>query len=180
MLTKLSNSFDAMERQRTALQDAARALNDAQLNWTPGTDVWSTLQIIEHLVLSDETVGRAHEPGSVKNEAPMFRVLPCAVRRALILRALRRDFFLPLPSLDIEPHGDVPLPELLSRWEAARNEMRQVLNSMQSDERRYSHPVLGPLTAAQMLKLGQTHTAYHTRQIETLQSNTMFPKKAGM
>ena len=82
---------------------------------------------------------------------------------------------LPLPSPDIEPRGDVPLPELLKRWEAARAEMRGVLETLQGDEPRYSHPVLGPLTAVQMLELGETHTAYHTRQMERFQREVTFP-----
>lgn len=104
----------------------------------------------------------------------MFRVLP----RALVLRAFGRDAVLPLPSPAVEPSGDVPLPTLLSRWEASRAEMRRVLASLQRDEVRYSHPVLGPLTATQMLDLARAHTAYHARQMETLQHEAVFPRKA--
>jgi hypothetical protein len=56
--------------------------------------------------------------------------------------------------------------------------MRRVLDAIQGNERRYAHPVLGPLTAAQMLELGQTHVAYHARQIEALQRNMLFPQRA--
>ena len=175
MKPELQQRFDAIERQRNALQTVALTLNDKQLNWKPNADTWSVGQIVQHLVLGDETVGRAQEPGAVETEAAMFRVLPRAWRRALVLRALRRDTVLPLPSPDIEPSEDVPLPELLKRWEAARAEMRGVLETLQGDEPRYSHPVLGPLTAVQMLELGETHTAYHTRQSERLQREVTFP-----
>lgn len=167
--------FSAIEIQRAYFQSTALALGDGPLNWSPEPGVWSVRQIIEHLVLSDESVGRAQD--SVKSEALMFRVLPRAGRRALVLRAFSRDAVLPLPSPAMEPNGDVPLPTLLARWETSRSEMCRVLNSMQRDEARYSHPVLGPLTAAQMLDLARVHTAYHARQMGTLQGDAGFPRE---
>jgi len=175
MPPELQRRFDAIEGQRADLQSLVLVLNAAQVNWTPSGGVWSGGQIVHHLVLSDETLGRAQDPEAVKAEAPMFRVLPRAWRRALILSALKRGVVLPLPSPAVEPRGDVPLSKLLSRWARARREMRRVLDTLAGDEPRYSHPVLGPLTAAQMLELGETHTAYHTRQIEALQRDPGFP-----
>jgi len=153
-------------------------LSDRQLDWTPDAKTWHSRQIIEHLTLSDETVGQAREAGEIEPEAPMFRMLPRSIRRALILGAMRRDIVLPLPSPDIAPTGETPLAELLSRWDAVRGEMRRKLDVMQNDENRYAHPVLGPLNAARMLELSETHTAYHTRQMEALQRGANFPRAA--
>ncbi len=178
MLSELQRRFDTIEQQRAALQNGVRDLSDAQLTWTPSGTAWSVQQIVEHLVLSDETVGHARAAdAAVETEALMFRVLPRAWRRALILRALNRNAVLPLPSPAVEPRGKVPLSELLTRWDAARGEMRRVLETLQGGhERRYSHPVLGPLTAVQMLDLGQAHMAYHTRQMEALRRGPSFPR----
>jgi hypothetical protein len=178
MPPELQGRFEAIERQRADLESFALLLPDAQVNWTPGASVWSVGQIVHHLVLSDETVGRAQDLEAVNAEAPLFRILPRAWRRALVLMAFNRNVILPLPSPAVEPRGDVPLSKLLSRWARARREMRRVLDTLPGDETRYSHPVLGPLTAAQMLELGQTHTAYHTRQIEALQRDPAFPRRA--
>ena len=118
--------------------------------------MWSVGQTVHYLTCySDETLGRAQDPEAVKAEAPLFRVLPRAWHRTLILGALNRNVVLPLPSPVVEPRGDVPLSKLLPRWNRARREMRRALDTLQGDEPRYSHPVLGPLTAAQMLELGR-------------------------
>lgn len=178
MLPNLERRFEAIEQQRSALRGAVLTSSDTQMNWAPAATVWSMKQIIEHLVLSDETLGRAHDAGRVPTEALMFRVIPRAWRRALILRALKRNAVLPLPSPGVEPQGKVSLSELLSRWDAARAGMRRTLDTLDSRERRYAHPVLGPLTAAQMLVLSQEHTAYHTRQLEALKHDTAFPRGA--
>ena len=175
MLPDLQRRFDAIERQRALLQSGALASSEAQLNWTPKAGAWSIGQVVHHLVLSDETIGRAQDVGQAATEEPMFRVLPRAWRRALVLTAFRRNAILPLPSPAVEPRGDVPLSRLLERWQAVREEMRGALDIQRGGDVRYSHPVLGPLTAAQMLELGQTHTAYHTRQIEALRRDPSFP-----
>lgn len=94
----------------------------------------------------------------------MFRILP----RALILSVLRRDQALPLPSPGLEPLGTVPL--LLERWEQSRAKMREALEVADGDKPGWSHPVLGPLTASQMLTLAEVHTAYHARQMDRASS----------
>lgn len=177
MNPELQRRFDAVERQRVDLQTSVLDLSAAQLNWKPDAKTWSAAQIIQHLALSEETVGRAQPADKIKNEAPLFRVLPRALRRALILRAMNRDTVLPLPSPDLEPGGEAPLSEWLQRWETARMESRRVLETLRPDDKRYSHPVLGPLNAAQMLDLNFTHTAYHTRQMETLRHSQLFPRR---
>lgn len=175
MQADLQRRFDQVERQRAALQADALALSDTQASWTPNPSVWSVRQIVQHLVLSDETVGRASEPGGAPAEERMFRVLPRALRRGLIIRAFARNMALPLPSPGVEPGEDVPLPALLARWDKARGEMKSVLDTLRGDETRWSHPVLGPLTATQMLDLEHAHNAYHGRQIKALQSQAAFP-----
>jgi len=177
MRPELQRRFEAIERQRTALAGDALALGTAQADWTPGGGAWSVRQIVQHLVLSDETVGRALPPGASASESPLFRALPRAWRRALVLGALRRDVALPLPSPAVEPVGDGSLSDWLARWEAARGEMRLALDALTGDEARYSHPVLGPLSGAQMLELSETHTAYHRRQAEALRRDPAFPRR---
>lgn len=169
MQTEIQKRFEAVERQRVAIGESALALSNADLRWKPNADAWSVQQIVEHLVLSDETLGRAQDAGAVPNEALVFRILPRALRRALVLAAFQRNAVLPLPSPAIEPFGNVPLPGLLKRWNRSRAKLRRGLETMPPDERHYSHPVLGPLTAGQMLELAQVHIAYHARQMQERQ-----------
>lgn len=175
MQADLQHRFDQVESQRAALLSAVVALSDAQASWTPNPSVWSVRQIVQHLVLSDETVGHACEPGDVQAEERLLRVLPRAVRRGLVIRAFARNMALPLPSPGVEPREDVPLPALLARWDKARGEMKAVLDTLHGNGTRWSHPVLGPLTATQMLDLEHAHNAYHGRQIKALQSQAAFP-----
>ena len=159
--------FAAIESQRRTIEARICALSDVHLT-AKAAGAWSVMQIVEHLVLSDETVGQASETPAA--EDPMFRVLPRAVRRVLVLAAFKHNLALPLPSPGLEPLGKVPLPVLLERWEQSRIRLRGTLEAAQLDKPGWSHPVLGPLTALQVLTLAEVHTAYHARQMERLLS----------
>ena len=176
MQKELQPQFDAIEQQRRELEQSTLALSDVQSIWTPDAATWSVRQIIEHLVLSDETVGRPLAPGAVPDVLPPARLLPRAWRRALVLGALRRGTALPLPSPEMEPPGNTPLPALLPRWAAARGDMARALDRAGAgDAPRFPHRIVGPLTGAQMLELSRIHTAYHARQMQQLQSHPAFP-----
>lgn len=166
MLPELERSFEAIESQRIALTNRALALSDEVLNRKPTPEAWSVRQVVEHLVISDETVGQKWP--SDKTAPDPLRLLPRSWRTALIEGAFRRNLTLPLPSPQMEPRGDTPLPALLERWAASRAEMRRALGAFGADDDAYAHPILGPLTAAQMLSLAQVHTDYHTRQVKRL------------
>ena len=165
MQPEIQPRFAAIKAQRRTIEIRVCALSEAQLT-AKAAGAWSVVQIVEHLVLSDETVGQAQETPAA--EDPLLRVLPRAVRRALVLAAFKRDLALPLPSPGLEPSGKVPLPLLLERWEQSRMRMREALEAARLDKPGWSHPILGPLTALQVLTLAEVHTAYHARQMERL------------
>ena len=175
MRTGLREGFDTIERQRAAIERDATALSDAQREWRPRTGEWSVREIVEHLVLSDEAVGRVRAPEAMDEVPPPVRALPSGLRRRMILGALRRGVRLPLPSSDIAPGSGAPLASLLARWAAVREAMRGELEASEAGASPYSHPILGALTAEGMLELDEAHLGYHARQIEGLRRAASFP-----
>lgn len=127
-------------------------------------------------MLSDQAAGCARDADTVPAEPLPLRILPRGVRRVLVLRAFQRTLTLPLPSLDVEPRESVSLPLLLERWHAVRAEMGRVLNTVRADQPRYLHPILGLLTAGQMLAMELAQTAYHARRITARQTESLFPR----
>lgn len=165
MLPDLQSRFARYEEQRAVIEGRVCVCSDVQLRAAPGAAAWSALQIVEHLVLSDETIGRTQ--AATPPEA--YRFLPRSLKRALILAALNRNIRLPLPSPDLEPRGEASLSELLQRWDTARRGLCASLEDVKSaQETPFAHPVSGLLTAMQLLDLGLAHAAYHGRQMEQL------------
>ena len=175
MNSEVQKAFDTTERQRAELKVAVSSLSEAQLNWTPDNSAWSILQIIDHLVRSSRSVQIAFATGVQESEFPLPRLLPRSLRRALILGALNRDLTLPVPSKELEPGTNASLPELYSNWETLTNGIRRFIEPLNGDEKKYTHPAMGPLTILQTLELGRVHTGYHARQIERLRKRSGFP-----
>ncbi len=175
MNSELQKAFDATERQRAELKATVSSLSEAQLNWSPDNSAWSILQIVDHLVRSSGSVQKAFATGVQELEFPMSRLLPQSLRRALILGALNRDMTLPMPSKGLMPGSNAKLPELYSNWEVLSTDIRRFIEPLNGDEKKYTHPAMGPLTLLQTLELGRVHTAYHARQIERLRLNPLFP-----
>jgi hypothetical protein len=164
----IKDLFEEIECQRQDLSKRIMANNESQLNESIRPGAWTVSQIVEHLVLSDETLGRAVDSRVAEAEPVLFRVIPRSWRFALILDALNKNVKLPLPTPLVNPTGKVSIQDLLIRWERAREKMRADLNWLTADDRRYFHPALGLLSASQILKLVRVHTAYHHRQIDSL------------
>lgn len=161
--------FEAIENQRREICERIEGLTEANRAWKRAAADWSGLQIVEHLVLSDETVG---SPDWARRKIAALPKAPGVhpQRFQLILWAMRRDLRLPLPSPEFEPRGETGWPALQTRWETARALLSEFLGSPDFDSasRPFLHTVAGALTAQQLLEMSQVHTAYHARQLHRL------------
>lgn len=176
-MTQLLCQFEKAEAQRARIQNAARALSEAQWRWSSGADEWSAAQIVEHLMLSDATIGKVVE--NPKPPRALFRLIPARWRLRLVIQAFGRDIRLPLPSPDVEPKGSISASELCNCWEESQLELRSVLTNVTENTKQqasFFHPVIGPMTATQMMDLNIAHRAYHERQMQRLIGLVQFPK----
>ena len=169
MLPQLQKLFDAQERERERVHARARALSPSQLVWMAKPGEWSALQIVVHLMRSDETIGApgAALPGRASG----------ALMQRFIVTAFRFNARLPLPDAAIDPasaaNGAIGLDEALERWQRAREQLRGFMENVTpatARERPFAHPVIGPISPRQVLELGRAHMAYHRRQIDVLVS----------
>ena len=130
MLPPLRRRFDRLERQRAELLAELARRTDAALRYQPSPEAWSTLQVIEHLVIAEESIlalaaRRAPKP------VPFMERLGTGVRlRALYLAlASNRRFRVPLPTLN--PSGaEIGLEELQRRWTEARWQLARALEAV--------------------------------------------------
>ncbi len=166
----LLRQFHATQEQQREIVSSIEGLSAAQRAWKDRPDTWSPLQIAEHLILSYETVG-SREWAQAQREASGKRPRAYPVRLQLVLWAMQRNISLPLPSPAVEPLGSTPWPQLQERWQAASSQMRDSLElpgAARRSSRPFDHPIVGALSAREMLRLNQVHNAYHLRQLKAL------------
>ena len=90
----------------------------------------------------------------------------------LVMFILRFDIPVKAPSRGMLPQGGRPLDELREMWDGNHRWMRSCLGSLDSSGWRrpvFMHPVSGPLSPAQAVRMLEVHLDRHIRQIRRLQ-----------
>jgi len=162
VLNQLQQQYDTLEEARLTLIQKVRDLSPALLNHKPGPDRWSILEDFQHLVLAEQRtaleVGTALEPEE-KNPDMLD----------MVLQVLDQDVIVDVPDPGMVPDGDAALEDLIQDWELSRKHLFEFLESCRPEDlqRQVSrHPVTGPLSVVDSLRLITSHFEHHRRRIE--------------
>ena len=162
MLNELQHHYDTLEETRLVLIHKVRSLEPERLKHKSGPDHWSILEDIQHMVLAEQkTVLKARSDLDSEEKNPdMFK---------MVLQVLDQDLVVDVPDPDMVPDGNATLEDLIQDWEQARKRLLQFLEGCGPEdlERPVSrHPVTGPLTVVECLRLIASHFNHHRRRIE--------------
>jgi uncharacterized damage-inducible protein DinB len=162
MLSELQDSYDTLEKTRLALIHKVLALEPERLNHKPGPDRWSILEDFQHLVLAEQRIALKARPDmdSEEKKPDMFKI---------VLHVLDQDVVVDVPDPAMVSDGNATLEDLIQDWEQARKRLFQFLEGCGMDdlERPVSrHPVTGPMTVVECLRLIDSHFNHHRRRIE--------------
>ena len=162
MLKQLQEHYDTLEKNRLALIRTIRGLTPRQLDHKPGTDRWSILEDFQHLVLAEKST--LLEAGAVLDSAgkkpDMLEV---------VLQILDHDVVVDVPDPAMVPDGNADLEDLIRDWEASRKRLFHHLEDFGPEDLETpvaSHPVTGPLSVIDLLRLISAHVGHHCRRIE--------------
>jgi DinB superfamily len=162
MLNELQDSYDALEEARRALIHKVRGLEPERLNHKPGPDRWSILEDFQHLVLAEQRTSlKARSVLDSETRKPgMFEI---------VLQVLDHDTVVDVPDPGMIPDGNATLESLIADWDNSRINLFKFLESCGPEdlERPVSrHPVTGPITVVECLRLIDSHFHHHRRRIE--------------
>jgi hypothetical protein len=170
MLPRLGKTLDAYDRERSALLDELQSLDTEQLEKKPLPEKWSLLEIAEHLVLAErEILQGLPDPSELVDRK---RSLKNRMGYPLVMAVLRFRIPVKVPSRGMVPRGETTIPELRRQWDESQSWLRSYVESLGPDELGrgvFRHPVTGPLTVPQTLRMGRAHLRTHLRQIRRLQ-----------
>jgi hypothetical protein len=166
----LEARVEAFNKMRIALLDEMEATNPAALVAKPLAGKWSMLEIVEHLVLAERAVlkGLPDVSGLVENE----RALTHRVRYLLVMALLSSTIRVEVPSSAMVPRGGRTLADLRDLWNENQNWLRNCIDVLGPKGVRstvFEHPIAGPLSVEQTVRMGQVHVEKHLRQIRALQ-----------
>jgi len=156
-------SFD--RTRRDVLRDVA-AMSTDDIEWRPAPDAWHVREVVEHLVLTEQVVLRGF---------PEFDQL-VERRRTVVNRfwhaVIRVILQLNIPvrnrSRGMQPSGGRSLAELIPIWDAQHAWLKRYAEHIDRagrDPAVFKHPIAGPLTLRQGLRLASKHLGRHWDQI---------------
>lgn len=168
MLQELAAGWHRTENQRQRMLALAEDLSTEQLQFAPGADRWSILQVIQHVVQGEAMMRRSE---AELRHHPLRAHLQPGEMVGIVREFLEKDLVDAVPDPSMEPDGNTSLDELRRRWHEERRIMAALLDAVNEENRNrvmFSHVASGPMTALQMLEIAEAHLGTHTRQIEQL------------
>jgi len=161
--------LSSIERKRARLLDEIAATPAAMVSSHPRPGKWSIQEIVEHLVLSE--VGVLGDLAALREVQPQRRALKHRIRYWVVMFVLRFDIPVQVPSRVLLPRGERSVADLAHQWEEqhrllgawlANPEPRQVGQPL------FRHPIAGPMTVVESLRMLEVHLDRHTRQVRAL------------
>ena len=166
MPPSLQTLIDDLDRERIALFEDVDALDVEALTSRPRPGTWSILEILEHLVVAEAVILQGLPAATELIDRRRSLKNRCAF--PLVMAILRLGIPVKVPSRRMIPTGQVPLRELRERWDGHLRWIRAYtagLDPQGEDRAVFLHPVAGPITLAQALRMDQLHLGVHARQI---------------
>lgn len=162
MLTALQQRYDQLEDARRALIRKVRSLAPRMLNHKPGPDQWSIMEDFQHLVLAEQkTTLKIGTVAITEEQNPeMFE---------MVLQVLDQDIVVDVPDPAMVPDGNAALEDLIRDWGQSRERLHRFLNACLPEDLTKAvsrHPVTGPLTVVECLRLIAAHIDHHRRRID--------------
>jgi hypothetical protein len=162
--------LETLEQERRELFDLLQVRGDEELNRAPGPGKWSAIQVMHHLIISEEL--------SLKYVRKKLSFKP-ELQKAGFSERFRRmllKIYLGLPFKFKAPKGvnDDALPahvsfsETARRWDAIRLDLAGFLEGVSQDlfdKELYKHPAAGKMTLHGMLDFYLAHFRRHREQI---------------
>lgn len=164
---RLARERAAFERERSEFLNHLDSLPPQILSRPPAPGRWSPLQVAEHLMLGERVVlfglpdfhTLQHQHRTIKDRVLWW----------VVLGVLKGGIRVQVPETAMQPHGNLTLEEIRNRWDESQAWLNHwILSASATDIRSavFRHPVCGPITTAQVLRLARLHFRSHRRKMQ--------------
>jgi hypothetical protein len=175
----IAEAFEVVGVRHANLRSEVAGLAPDQLNFRCRADSWTIGEIVEHLSIVQEGMGKIASKLVKEAEAAGAKGSPdgliAGVNTDFIpARGVRR---LDAPE-NVRPRGEVSLDDSLSKLDKdfqRLQEMRHRIESVDLSSFTFPHPAFGPLSGYQWLALLAAHEGRHLEQIREIKGSEGYP-----
>ena len=155
--------------------------SSSQMELQPAPDAWSLLQVIEHLVLSEQALLEGARKKLLQPARPVTLREKYMALMVLLVMKSGKKVRVPAAARHVTPGNQTPFDSVRSQWSATRDEMERFLEELPADRRTsvlFRHPVSGGMTPSQTLRFVRGHIQHHHAQIDRLVRLSSQPRAA--
>lgn len=166
----ITEIYNANDRVRTELKQAVAGLTDEQAAALPEDEKWTVAQILEHISIVGDGMGRVCKKLLQKAEAEGLQAQGNAnlsdgfIQKGSDFAAAKVD----APER-VRPTGTVSIADSLAKLDDNHSrlaELRPLFESVDTQTYKFPHPFLGEMSAAEWLTMIGEHEARHLEQIK--------------
>lgn len=173
-------ALSALHASRKLMLDTVSGLSEAQLKWKPAPNVWSVMEIAEHIEISEETLAQIaatamKTPATPEKKQADPRQTDYALMKNVPARANKAQ----APEVLQPKSSFTNTADLIKAFRTARDRNITYVRETQDDLRSHfsKHPSIGELDSLQWYILIAAHTERHVSQMKEVMANPDFPKK---
>lgn len=156
---KVEIAWQASETFRKSFLERLIALPDEKRTKEPKKGEMSPAAVYQHLVHFEElylvSIRKQRDAYRGKKPKPRFFF-------GFGLKRLRSGVVMPALPGTVEPCNDVE--GVMKRFDKARSELHQILETASPDEALFKHPIFGVLGPIELLEMIDAHTEYHLKR----------------
>ena len=175
---QMEDVLDYMEDTSDELKETMNGLSEAQLMYKPQDSVWSAMEVMEHIILSeaiffDNLQKKASGP---EDSAEKLEEITVDDDKQMVAGIKdRSNKVKTFPAL--EPAGKyASYDEAWDAFKKQRENITDFLKDTDADLEKYVFDMpMGKVNGIQMLKFMAGHTSRHVAQIEELKGNSGYP-----
>ena len=162
--------IDRLDKKLEGLENQVSKYDHKALNRKPNDMIWSPLQVMHHLMISEKkSLQYVKKKLSYNPSLPKVGIGSFLRSQILYLFIKSPIKFPAAPGVGTEflPEEE-SLEELIHMWYQERKSLREYVSGMDEkwlDRAVYKHPFVGRISAKQMLMFFDAHFDWHTKQV---------------
>ena len=171
MDSKLELRFNQLENSRLQLLAELEKRDDKELNFHPGKDKWSVIQVMHHLIIIEQlSIGYINKKLTYKTNINKSG-FGSAIRVFVLTLILKMPFRFKAPKIVSEVPDNSDLNETKNQWDQVRKEMQELFDNLPEDflnKNIFKHALAGKMNIYQMLSFMEEHFKHHVKQIDRI------------
>lgn len=164
----LGQALTSLQRERQSLINLMSKYDNESLNRSPGTGVWSPLEVLHHIIISEEgSLKYVQKKLSFDPELPKTNFIS-NVRYGILLGAIYSPIRFSAPASVVPRSESFEFLALERHWQEVATDLGNYLEQLDPrwfDYQVYKHPIAGRLSILQMLGFLRNHLLRHKKQI---------------